>query len=202
PRRLPRRSFAHFARPSTGFGSGRRRSLLWSPQKGARMGTSQGFIRNRGTTAALGARKQGGVMLLEVLIAILIFSIGILAVVGMQAAAVNNVNDSKYRSEAAFLTNRLLSQMWTDAGSIGAYSFPLGAGEPPKLTTWLHDTKVGVYTLLPNASTKPPIVTITNATATGAQVTITVRWLMPAEAAQVPQPPPHNYTVVATVFTS
>jgi len=166
------------------------------------MGTSQGFIRNKGTTVAFAGRKQAGVMLLEVLIAILIFSIGILAVVGMQAAAINNVNDSKNRSEAAFLTNRLLSQMWTDAGSISAYSFPLGAGEPPKLATWLHDNTVGVYKLLPNASTVPPIVTITNATGTGAQVTITVRWLMPEEAAQTPQPPPHNYTVVATVFTS
>ena len=166
------------------------------------MGTSQGFIRNRGTTAARGGRKQAGVMLLEVLIAILIFSIGVLAVVGMQAAAINNVNDSKYRSEAAFLTNRLLSQMWTDAGNIAAYSFPLNASEPAKLTTWLHDPTVGVYTLLPNASTKPPIVTVTTPTANGAQVTITVRWLMPEEAAQVPQPPAHNYTVVATVFTS
>ena len=173
------------------------------------MGTAQGFIRNRGTTVALGGRKQAGVMLLEVLIAILIFSIGILAVVGMQAAAINNVNDSKYRSEAAFLTNRLLSQMWTDAGNltVANYGYPLGGspgaklGTPcaaPTAGTWL----TSVCNLLPNASTVPPIVTLTNTTATGAQVTITVRWLMPAEAAQVPQPPPHNYTVIATVFTS
>jgi len=168
--------------------------------------SSRGFIRNRGMFAAAGGREQAGVMLLEVLIAILIFSIGILAVVGMQAAAINNVNDSKYRSEAAFLTNRLLSQMWTDAGNLTVlnYGYPLGGSAGAKLGTcttggtWLNN----VCNLLPNTSTVPPIVTITGVTATGAQVTITVRWLMPEEAAQTPQPPPHNYTVVATVFTS
>lgn len=168
------------------------------------MGTSQGFIRNRGMTASRGGRKQAGVMLLEVLIAILIFSIGILAVVGMQAAAINNVNDSKYRSEAAFLTNRLLSQMWTDAGSMNLYNYPGTGGVPAKLNSWITDAKVGVNTLLPNASAAccAPIVTVTGATANGASVSITVRWQMPEEAGQATPPPPHNYTVVATIFTS
>lgn len=166
------------------------------------MGTSRGFIRNKAMTATVGGRKQAGVMLLEVLIAILIFSVGILAVVGMQVAAINNVNDSKYRSEAAFLTNRLLSQMWTDAGNIAAYAYTGTGGVPAKLDPWINDPKVGVYRLLPNASTVPPIVTITGATAAGAQVTIQVRWLMPEEASQNPVPPAHNYTVTASVFTS
>jgi len=170
------------------------------------MGTcKKGFIRSKAMTAAVGVRQQAGVMLLEVLIAILIFSIGILAVVGMQAAAINNVNDAKYRSEAAFLTNRLLSQMWTDAGNltVANYGYPLGGSPGAKLGafttpgTWLNSVN-----LLPSATTVPPIVTISNATATGAQVTIQVRWLMPEEAAQTPQPAPHNYTVVATIFTS
>jgi type IV pilus assembly protein PilV len=166
------------------------------------MGTPRGFIRNAAMTATASRRNQAGVMLLEVLIAILIFSIGVLAVVGMQAAAINNVNDSKYRSEAAFLTNRLLSQMWTDNGNLLAYQYNGTGGVPAKLTNWVNDPTVGVYSLLPSASTVPPIVVITNWSAAGAQVTITVRWLMPEEAAKTPQPPPHNYTVVASVYTS
>jgi len=53
--------------------------------------------------------RERGVMLIEALIAILIFSIGILAVVGMQGVAIKNVTESKYRSEAAFLANELIS---------------------------------------------------------------------------------------------
>lgn len=164
------------------------------------MGSTRGFIRNRTTIAAAGRRKQAGVMLLEVLIAILIFSVGILAVVGMQVTAINNVNDSKYRSEAAFLTNRLLSQMWTDAGSIASYAYPGSGTVPAKLTTWINDPTVGVNKLLPNAAGVPPTVTIIGASAKGGQVTITVFWRNPEE--QSKGLPAHSYTVVASIFTS
>src|SRR5205823_13644336 len=60
------------------------------------------------TTMRAGTRfpapgSERGVMLIEALAAILIFSIGILAVVGMQAVAIKDVASAKYRSEAAFL---------------------------------------------------------------------------------------------------
>jgi type IV pilus assembly protein PilV len=141
-------------------------------------------------------KRQGGVMLLEALIAILIFSIGILAVVGMQAVTIKNVTDAKHRTEAAFLANKLLSQMWTDAGNIASYAYPGSGGVPTRLTGWVGQ----VNTRLPAAETVPPIVTITGAGATGALVTIQVRWQLPEEASK--GLPPHNYTVVASVYTS
>ena len=59
-------------------------------------------------------RPQAGVMLIEALIGILIFSIGILALLGMQGAAIKNTTDAKYRSEAAFLATQIGGQMWVD----------------------------------------------------------------------------------------
>jgi type IV pilus assembly protein PilV len=56
-------------------------------------------------------KQQSGVMLLEAMIAILIFSIGILAIIALQAAAVNASSDAKYRSDACMLANELLGQM-------------------------------------------------------------------------------------------
>src|SRR2546422_11585279 len=82
-------------------------------------------------------KRENGVMLLEALIAILIFSIGILAVVGLQAVSIRNVTDSKHRTEAAFLANNLLSQMWTDAGNIASYAYPGSGGAPTRLTGWV-----------------------------------------------------------------
>src|SRR2546428_12965622 len=79
-------------------------------------------------------KRENGVMLLEALIAILIFSIGILAVVGLQAVSIRNVTDSKHRTEAAFLANNLLSQMWTDAGKFASYAYPGSGGVPMRWT--------------------------------------------------------------------
>ena len=141
-------------------------------------------------------RAQRGVMLLEALIAILIFSVGILAVVGMQAVAIKDVAQSKYRSDASFLADSLLSQMWTDAGNIAGYAYAGSGTAPSKLTDWVSN----INARLPGATAVPPIVTITGATSAGATVQIQVRWQMPEEASQ--GLPPHNHTIIASVFTS
>lgn len=57
---------------------------------------------------------QHGVVLLEAMIAILIFSMGILAVVGLQAAMIKNTNDSKYRAEASFIAQQRIGMIWAD----------------------------------------------------------------------------------------
>jgi type IV pilus assembly protein PilV len=145
--------------------------------------------------------RERGVMLIEALIAILIFSIGILAVVGMQGIAIKNVTTAKYRSEAAFLADALLAQMWADNGNIAAYNYSGTGGAPLRLTDWIAE----VNKRLPNAATVPPIVTVpaplTPApTALGATVEITVRWLEPEEASL--GLPPHAHKVIAAVFAN
>ena len=72
-------------------------------------------------------RQQQGAILLEGLIAILLFSMGILAIVGLQAAAIKTVADSQYRLQASFLANRLVAQMWANTADISSYVVPGGA---------------------------------------------------------------------------
>jgi type IV pilus assembly protein PilV len=144
----------------------------------------------------LHGKRETGVMLLEALIAILIFSIGILAVVGMQATAIKNVADSKYRSEAAFLTNQLLGQMWTDDGNINTFQWDGTGAAPAKIAAWVNQ----VNGRMPGAVAVPPLVTVTGGTAQGGLVTIEVRWRSPEETNQ--GLPPHNYRIRASVYTS
>ena len=54
---------------------------------------------------------QRGVFLLEALIAIVIFAIGILAMISMQAVSIAAQNDSQYRAEAEHLIDQLTSQI-------------------------------------------------------------------------------------------
>jgi type IV pilus assembly protein PilV len=55
--------------------------------------------------------KQDGVMLIEALVGILIFAIGILALIAMQATAIRATQDARYRTEAVNYANQLLSQI-------------------------------------------------------------------------------------------
>ena len=59
------------------------------------------------------AATQRGSFLLEALVSVLIVALGILGLVGLQARAIQNVDDAQYRSEAAFLANDAVGQMWT-----------------------------------------------------------------------------------------
>lgn len=112
-------------------------------------------------------------MLLEVLIGILIFSIGILAMLGMQTIGMRNTVEAKYRSEAAYLANQIIGTMWVDRDNLNSYD-DAGAGNSRR-TNWVNV----VQQRLPQATgaNAPSILVI------GSQVTVTVRWLRPGEDA-------------------
>ena len=55
--------------------------------------------------------QQSGVMIIEALIGILIFMIGILALIAMQATAIRATQDARYRTEAVNYANDLLNRI-------------------------------------------------------------------------------------------
>ena len=54
---------------------------------------------------------QRGYVLLEALVALLIFSLGLLGLIGFQAASTKIATDSRFRTEAAMLADELLAKM-------------------------------------------------------------------------------------------
>lgn len=132
-----------------------------------------------------GKHQQQGSVLLEGLIAILIFSMGILAIVGLQAAAIKTVADSQYRLEASFLANQLIAQMWTDTTNIASYALPGGAAA--------EDWEDEVKATLPGAANNLPTVNITGDATSGYTVTMQLNWKAPTEKSA------HKYTTVAYI---
>jgi Tfp pilus assembly protein PilV len=73
-----------------------------------------GSVQDLMKTSLDSRRRQAGAYLLEALIGILIFALGTLGIVGLQAASLHTTADSALRAEAVFAANQLLGQMWTD----------------------------------------------------------------------------------------
>jgi type IV pilus assembly protein PilV len=65
---------------------------------------------------------QRGSVILEGLIAILILSLGILALMGLQGTTIKQAADAKYRSDASFLANQILGEMWVDRNNLAQYA--------------------------------------------------------------------------------
>jgi type IV pilus assembly protein PilV len=109
---------------------------------------------------------QGGYVLLEALIAILVFSIGILAMVGMQSASARYVTDAKFRSTAGYLVSQCLGQLWgADRSTLTKSTACASATDLPEL---------------PKGSART--VTVTDDGAAGYSATVTVTWQMPGDS--------------------
>ena len=67
---------------------------------------------NRLSQRAPCARAQRGVALLESLMALLIFSVGLLGLLGLEARVMSTSVDSENRNRAAMLASEVASQMW------------------------------------------------------------------------------------------
>lgn len=78
--------------------------------------------------------QQQGAVLLEALIAVLIFSFGILAISGLQGAMMKNTADATYRAEASYIVQQRLGAMLVDPIALGGGSYPVATLPAGNLT--------------------------------------------------------------------
>jgi len=112
---------------------------------------------------------QQGVVIIEAMIAILIFSVGVLGIVGMQANMVKNTSESKFRADASYIAQQQIGSLWVAPSSLPA--------DGSSATSNIADQ-------LPGGT-----LTVTRS---GNQFTVTVGWQQPGEV-------PHSYTTIATI---
>ena len=122
---------------------------------------------------------QTGTILIESLVAILIFSIGVLALVGFQANAIKANTDSRARAEASYLADQILGDIWAgDKKNLENYAGTYNDGT----TTWgkqVQALKFTSATVGVNAD----------------QITVTISWTTPGGGT-------HNFVQTGRVNTS
>lgn len=95
---------------------------------------------------------QRGVMLIEALVAIAVFSIGVLGLIGLQSAAIKNTDEARQRAAAAFYANQIIGSMWADAraslptyahnaAGSGCGSFAAAPSANAKVSDWVTAVK-------------------------------------------------------------
>jgi type IV pilus assembly protein PilV len=122
-----------------------------------------------------------GVALVETLVAILIFSIGVLGLVGLQASMMRAQGAGKFRADAANLASEVIGLMWADTPNIANYATGQCAGYRP-----CNDWKNKAAQLLPQGA-----IAVTTDTGTG-DVTVTMTWTIPNEGT-------HSYATTTNV---
>ena len=80
--------------------------------------------------ASVLGRWQAGVSLVEVLVAVVVLSIGLLGLAGLQASGIRVGQSSIYRSQAAQLAYDMVDRMRVNVASAGSYGIGLADATP------------------------------------------------------------------------
>lgn len=138
-------------------------------------------------------KNQQGVMMIEALVGILIFSFGILAMMGLQAISIKNTVEARYRTEASFITNEIIGTMWTECGGATCTlaSYDTTSGTNPKMTAWQTDVANKLPGIVVGGANSPTIVVAGNV------VTVTVFWRIPGSDATT-----RNFRTIAQINAS
>ncbi len=130
-------------------------------------------------------KSASGFFLLEALIAVLIFSLGLLGLVAMSGAAVSAQSDAQYRSEAAKFANEILGSIWVNVARSTSVLDPNGLVTKASLAAFVHNPSGTDCNFSGAAGTHPLVGSWSNrviatgangglpgATASGQQITI------------------------------
>jgi type IV pilus assembly protein PilV len=123
-------------------------------------------------------RPQRGVALIEALVSILIFSFGVLGLVGLEASAINFSVDAQDRNRAALFASDIASSMWL-AKSVSVTTNPLLT---PQYAAWQISIADPTGTGLPSGTLK--ITTSKSASDTGTAADtadIVITWKPPTD---------------------
>jgi type IV pilus assembly protein PilV len=142
-------------------------------------------------------KSQSGVVLLEALIALLVFAIGILGMVGMQASATRATADGKVRAEAVMYADELLSSMWAGDRSNGNLVAQYASPNGTRFQAWRNELTGGTgQPGLPGVTVgqNAPTVEIAVNPDGGSDVTISIFWQGPSDQAA------HKYVTVTQII--
>lgn len=102
--------------------------------------------------------RQRGSVLVEAMVAVVIFSMGVLSLVGLQSAMVKSSSDNRYRAQALLIAQTHLANMMAYGGNAASY---IGNVDRSKISQQL-----------PNG-------TLAFSSITNSMVTVTVSWQVP-----------------------
>lgn len=125
-------------------------------------------------------RAQKGGVLIEALVAILIFSFGVLALFGIQSRAIKNISQANHRSTAVYMAGQIIATAQADINHLNDYQTA-----NDKVVAWVDQVKAA----LPNGDATVTSVQDTAPASNNGTISVNITWRLPDE------PNGHQHTV-------
>ena len=124
------------------------------------------------------ARAQHGMALIECLMALLIFSVGLLGLLGLEARVMNISTNSENRSRAAMIASEVASQMWLN-DTVVATTPAIVAAAANVANQTQGGLPGGAVTITQIGTTNAADITVSWQETTGPASTLTTRVILP-----------------------
>ena len=138
----------------------------------------------------LSTPRPRGAMMLEALVAALIFALAALAIIGFQARAARHLNDAHFRVEARHMVHSALARMQAADSATLYAEFDMRAGGAGYRALVAQAQRLPGVTAVRYA---PEVLVTAGPSVTSRMAEVTVQWLLPGDAA------PHRYSASAAV---
>lgn len=119
-------------------------------------------------------RGSAGVSLVEVLVAVLVLSIGLLGLANLQLTAIRNAHSAHLRSQASILAQDILDRIRANRANATAYDIDLAASPPTGSSLPEQDLKAWLDSLASSLPEGDGAVDVT--AGSPATVTVTIQW--------------------------
>jgi len=139
------------------------------------------------------AHAQRGAFLLEALVALMIFSFGLMAMAGLQTRAARHFNEAQYRANAAELVQATIASMRASDPATLAARFDPSAGTADWLALLNQAKRLPGVNDVQNV---PAIKIIDGPTTTSRQISLSVFWQSPGDLVV------HRYAASAVIATN
>jgi type IV pilus assembly protein PilV len=115
-------------------------------------------------------RRQAGIAMIEVLVAIVLLGIGVLGTIGLQGRSYSALADTGMRAEATMAAEKLIGVVTNDQANLSAYALAAGGTPSATLKPWYDETR----TRIPGAEVT--VAVVAPVTTAPGQVTVTIQW--------------------------
>lgn len=119
-------------------------------------------------------RRSAGVSLVEVLVAVLVLSIGLLGLANLQLTAIRNAHSAHLRSQASILAQDILDRIRANRANATAYAIDLSA--PPPTGSSLPEQDLAAWLVSLAASLPQGDGAVAVTAGDPATVTVTIQW--------------------------
>jgi type IV pilus assembly protein PilV len=137
--------------------------------------------------------RQRGSSLLEGLVSIGVFAIGLLGLAGMTTQLMQQGANAQFRAQASYMAEELIGLATADVANVDCYrmtaSGPNACGNAVA-TAAVADWRARALAAFPGASAAPPTVTYAN----DGTLTVTILWQRPQETTQ------HNHVSITNLY--